>query len=164
MRGRVLLVGDGLNGALPWVAQTLRDSGLNITTVASSELAEQLPADAVLLRLNERNASTTCWTLHRQGHRSVVAVSPAANSRECVRLLNSGADYYLDAWMPAAELVARVRVVLRLAAWLDGRSALPASQPAGSFPEVPAVLKFARSGRILGASERIQGGGGRHER
>jgi DNA-binding response OmpR family regulator len=33
-------------------------------------------------------------------------------------MLNAGADYYLDAWLPAAELIARVRVVLRFSAWL----------------------------------------------
>ena len=34
-------------------------------------------------------------------------------------MLNAGADYYLDAWLSAPELVARVRVVLRFSGWLD---------------------------------------------
>jgi DNA-binding response OmpR family regulator len=34
-------------------------------------------------------------------------------------MLNAGADYYLDAWLSAAERVARVRVVLRFSAWLE---------------------------------------------
>ena len=54
----------------------------------------------------------------------MIAVSGAASSKECIRLLNAGADYYLDAWLPAAELVARVRVVLRFTAWLDERPAI----------------------------------------
>ena len=54
----------------------------------------------------------------------VIAVSGTASSKECIRLLNAGADYYLDAWLPAAELVARVRVVLRFTAWLDERPAI----------------------------------------
>jgi DNA-binding response OmpR family regulator len=37
-------------------------------------------------------------------------------------MLNAGADYYLDAWLSAPELVARVRVVLRFSAWLDESS------------------------------------------
>jgi DNA-binding response OmpR family regulator len=119
VKGRVLLVRDGLNGAVPWIYRTLHDSGLDILAVSSSELAGQVPADAVLIRLDQRNAMTSCWSLHRQGHRSVVAVSPAANSQECIRVLNAGADYYLDAWMPPQELIARVRVVLRSAAWHD---------------------------------------------
>ena len=57
----------------------------------------------------------------------MIAVSGAASSKECSRLLNAGADYYLDAWLPAAELVARVRVVLRFTAWIDERTALLAS-------------------------------------
>jgi DNA-binding response OmpR family regulator len=64
--------------------------------------------------------------LHRQGYRSVVAVSGSPSSQECIKLLNAGADYYLDAWLPAAELVARVRVVLRFSTWL-GESAAQAS-------------------------------------
>lgn len=122
MRGRLLLVRDGLEGALPWIAQVLQKAGLNVETISRVELPDVTPADAVLLSIRDRNPVLTCWHLHRQGHRSVVAVSAAANSQECIRLLNAGADYYLDAWLPAAELVARVRVVLRLSAWLEQRA------------------------------------------
>ena len=69
--------------------------------------------------MREADAVEMCWRLHRQGQRAIVAVSGAASSRECIRLLNAGADYYLDAWMPAPELVARIRVVLRFTGWLD---------------------------------------------
>ena len=55
---------------------------------------------------------------NQEHHRWIVAVSGSPNSQECIRLLNAGADYYIDAWLPAEELVARVRVVLRFAAWL----------------------------------------------
>lgn len=127
MRGRLLLVRDGLEGAAPWISQLLKDAGLNIVTISTAQLADQAPADAVLLRIADRDPVATCWNLHRQGHRSVVAVSAEASSQECIRLLNAGADYYLDAWLPAAELVARVRVVLRLSNWLDRRAILPAS-------------------------------------
>ena len=119
MRGRLLLVRDGLEGAVPWVFQTLHGAGFNVGTVRAAQLAEEPPADAVLIRIRDRNPVATCWNLHRQGHRSVVAVSPAASSVECIQLLNAGADYYLDAWLPSAELVARVRVVLRFSGWLD---------------------------------------------
>lgn len=119
MRGRLLLVRDGLAGAAPWIGQLLKAADLNVITVSRAELAHQTPADAVLLSIRDRDPVATCWSLHRQGHRSVVAVSTAASSQECIRLLNAGADYYLDAWLPAAELVARIRVVLRFASWLD---------------------------------------------
>lgn len=119
MRGQLLLVRDGLEGAVPWISQVLREAKLNVVAVAASDLSNQPPAEAVLIRIRDRNPVAMCWNLHRQGHGSVVAVSPAASSQECIRLLNAGADYYLDAWVPAPELVARVRVVLRFTGWLE---------------------------------------------
>lgn len=119
MRGEVVLVRDGLDGAVPWLTQTLRDAGLRLDVVSASELGRHRPADAVLVKIRDADPVETCWSLHRQGHRAIVAVSNGANSRECIRLLNAGADYYLDAWMPAAELVARLRVVLRFTGWMD---------------------------------------------
>ena len=124
MSARVLLVRDRLEGAAPWMTQVLRDAGMSVRTIASNELADAAAADVLLLRIVDHDAVATCWTLHRQGHRSVIAVSGSPSSRECIRLLNAGADYYLDAWLPAAELVARVRVVLRFTAWLDERTAI----------------------------------------
>ena len=119
MRGELVLVRDGLEGAVPWLTQTLREAGLRLDVVGASELSSHRPADAVLLKMRDGDPVQTCWRLHRQGHRSIVAVSSGANSGECIRLLNAGADYYLDAWMPAAELVARMRVVLRFTRWMD---------------------------------------------
>src|SRR5256885_10847429 len=114
MRARLLLVRNGLEGAAPWMAQVLQDAGLNVTTISHDELTHAAPADVVLLRIGDHGPVRTCWDLHKRGHRSVIAVSGTPSSVECIRLLNAGADYYLDAWMPAAELVARVWVVLRL--------------------------------------------------
>jgi DNA-binding response OmpR family regulator len=128
MNPKVVLVRDGLDGAAPWVAQALRHAGLNVRTVSRMELAEVAPADVVLLRIADRDPVAACWALHRQGHRWVVATSGSATSQECIRLLNAGADYYLDAWLPAAELVARVRVVLRYSAWLGESSAAALAQ------------------------------------
>ncbi len=118
MKAQLLLVRDGLEGAAPWMAQVLRDAGFNIRTTSAAELGDTTPAEVVLLRIPDRNPSATCWALHRQGYRWIVAVSGSPSSQECIRLLNAGADYYIDAWLPAEELVARVRVVLRFAAWL----------------------------------------------
>lgn len=130
MKPNLLLVRDGLEGAAPWIAQVLREAGLNVRTISGAELDGAAPADVVLLRFPNRNPQDTCWTLHRLGHRSLVAVSGSPTSQECIRLLNAGADYYLDAWLPAAEFVARVRVVLRFSAWL-GESTAAATIAAG---------------------------------
>ena len=117
MKARLLLVCDGLEGAIPSMAHVLRDAGLTVSTVSGLEMPEARLADVVMLRIRDRDPAATCWDLHRQGYRSVVAVTLAPTSEECIRLLNGGADYYLDAWMPAAELVARVWVVLRFSSW-----------------------------------------------
>jgi DNA-binding response OmpR family regulator len=100
------------------MAQVLREAGFRVRTTSAAELASVAPAEVVLLRIADRNPSAACWNLHRQGYRWIVAVSGSPNSQECIRLLNAGADYYIDAWLPAAELVARVNVVLRFSAWL----------------------------------------------
>src|SRR5438105_15001628 len=124
MNPRVLLVRDGLDGAAPWMTQVLREAGMNVRTISGTELADAAPSDVLLLHLPDRDAVAACWALHRQGHRSVIAVSGAASSKECIRLLNAGADYYLDAWLPAAELVAPVRAVPPFPARPDARSVI----------------------------------------
>ena len=145
MSARVVIVSDGLEGAVPWMAQVLRGAGLNVRTISAAELVDAAPSDVLLIQILDRQAVATCWTLHRQGHRSVIAVSGSPSSKECIRLLNAGADYYLDAWLPAAELVARVRVVLRFTAWLDQRTARSA---AGLAEQVPKLRR-----RDVGAAE-----------
>jgi DNA-binding response OmpR family regulator len=118
MKTELLLVRDGLEGAAPWIAQVLRDAGFSVRTTSRADLGDIPPADVELLRIQDRNPTAACWTLHRQGYRWIVAVSGSPSSQECIRLLNAGADYYIDAWLPAEELVARVNVVLRFSAWL----------------------------------------------
>jgi len=113
-----LLVRDGLEGAAPWIAQVLRKAGFKVRTASGVELGDIAPAEVVLLKISDRNPTATCWTLHRRGYRWIVAVSGSPSSQECIRLLNAGADYYIDAWLAPAELVARVKVVLRFSAWL----------------------------------------------
>ena len=119
MKAQLLLVRDGLENAAPSVARVLRDAGVNVRTVSAAELAEAAPADVVLLAIPAIDPVATCWALHRLGYRWVIAASASPSSQECITMLNAGADYYLDAWLSAAELVARVRVVLRFSAWLE---------------------------------------------
>ncbi|TMD80227.1 MAG: hypothetical protein E6I74_14075 [Chloroflexi bacterium] len=124
MNPHLLLVRNGLDGAAPWLAQVLQEAGLNVVTISLHELDDAAPSDVVLLRMGHDNPVAACWQLHKRGHRSVIAVGGSPSSKECIRLLNAGADYYLDAWLLKAELVARVRVVLRLSTWLGKQSAL----------------------------------------
>jgi len=119
MKPQLLVVRDGLYDAAPSMARVLRDAGMNVRVVSGGDLPEAAPADVVLLAIPARDPVASCWALHRLGYRWVVAASASPSSHECITMLNAGADYYLDAWLSAAELVARVRVVLRFSAWLD---------------------------------------------
>jgi DNA-binding response OmpR family regulator len=118
MKTQLLLVRDGLENAAPSMLRVLRDAGINVRAVSAADLAEAAPADVVLLAIPASDPVATCWSLHRLGYRWVIAASASPSSQECIALLNAGADYYLDAWLSAAELVARVRVVFRFSAWL----------------------------------------------
>jgi DNA-binding response OmpR family regulator len=118
MKRQILLVRDRLENAAPSIARELRAAGMEIRTVSAIELAEAAPADVVMLAIPAVDPVATCWALHGMGHRWVVALSASPSSQECITLLNAGADYYMDAWLPADELVARVRVVFRFSAWL----------------------------------------------
>jgi DNA-binding response OmpR family regulator len=99
---------------------------MNVRTVSAAELAEAAPAEVVLLAIPARDPVATCWALHRLGYRWVIAASGSPSSQECITMLNAGADYYLDAWLPDAELLARVRVVFRFSAWLAESTAASA--------------------------------------
>src|SRR4030081_1071096 len=118
MKPQVLVVRNGLEGAAPSIARVLRDAGMDVRTITDVELADAAPADVVLLAIPARDPVATCWAMHRLGYRWVVAASARPQSQECITMLNAGADYYLDAWLSAAELVARGRGVLRFFASL----------------------------------------------
>jgi DNA-binding response OmpR family regulator len=135
MKGQLLLVRDGLEGALPSMTRAFNGAGLQVSLVSRLELPDATPTDVVLLRILERDPVPTLWSLHRLGYRSVVAVTMAPSSEECIRLLNAGADYYLDAFLMAAELVARVRVVLRFSAWLGEQPAVAAGTESSLYKD-----------------------------
>ena len=125
MKRQILLVRDRLENAAPSIARELRAAGIDIRTVSAIELAEAAPADVVMLAIPAVDPVATCWALHGMGHRWVVALSASPSSQECITLLNAGADYYMDAWLPADELVARLRVVFRFSAWLEESTVVP---------------------------------------
>jgi len=118
MKAQLLVVRDGLENAAPSMVRVLSDAGIDVRAVSATDLAEAAPADVVLMAIPASDPVATCWSLHRLGYRWVIAASASPSSQECIAMLNAGADYYLDAWLSAAELVARVRVVFRFSAWL----------------------------------------------
>jgi two-component system KDP operon response regulator KdpE len=113
MSPRCLIIPDGVESAARSIALSLRDAGIECETVSHRELEGARPAEAVLLQIADADPVSVIWDLHRRGYTTVVAMSELPSSQECIRLLNSGADFYIDAWASLDEVVARVRVALR---------------------------------------------------
>src|SRR2546423_14705491 len=104
MKTELLLVRDGLEGAAPWMAQVLRDAGFHVRMASGAKLGEIAPAEVVLVRISDRDPTATCWTLHRQRYRWIVAVGGPLGRQGRIRLLNAGADYHIDPWLPLPQL------------------------------------------------------------
>jgi DNA-binding response OmpR family regulator len=113
MSSRCLLITDGIESAARSIAVALRDSGIGCESFSYRELYRAPAAEVVLLQISDADPSAVVWDLHRRGYSTVMALSELPSSKECIHLLNSGADFYLDAWAPLAEVIARVRVALR---------------------------------------------------
>jgi DNA-binding response OmpR family regulator len=110
---RCLLLSDGIESAARSIATGLDQAGIECQTISQRELGDGRGADVVLLQISDAQPVNVIWDLHRRGYSTIVALSELPSSQECIKLLNSGADYYLDAWAPLDEIVARVRVALR---------------------------------------------------
>jgi len=113
MSSRCLLVADGIESASRSIAVALREAGIGCETVSYGQLGTARAADVVLLQISDADPAAVVWDLHRLGYSTIVALSELPSSKECIRVLNSGADFYIDAWAPLAEVVACVRVALR---------------------------------------------------
>ncbi len=124
MSARLVLVRDGLEQVASSLAAELRKAGLRTSVVGQPGLAATAPGDIVLLRIADPDPIATCWRLRRQGHRWIVALSVDPSTDECIRLLSAGADACVPVSQPRAELIARLRSLLRLSAWIDNRHAI----------------------------------------
>jgi len=113
MSSRCLLIPDGIHSATRSIAVALREAGIGCETVSYRDLDRARGAEAVLLQISDADPVSVIWDLHRRGYCTIVALSELPSSKECIRMLNSGADFYVYAWAPLDEVVARVRVSLR---------------------------------------------------
>ncbi len=114
---RVLLVEDDRTIAEP-LAAGLRREGfeVDVTPTGREALAAE-PADLVLLDLGlpDLDGRAVCRELRAAGERPIIVVSARRDEFERVMLLELGADDYLVKPFGFAELVARMRAVLRRA-------------------------------------------------
>ena len=134
MSARLIVVRDGLESIAPSLAAELRKANLPTRIVARLSLAVSAPGDIVLLRMTDTDPIRTCWQLRRQGHRWIVALSLNPSTDECIRLLSAGADAYIPVSQPRGDLIARLRSLLRVSAWIDTRRAASEVYPLDDVP------------------------------
>lgn len=114
-----LAVLDADPGSRVLLCRLLRESGYDATGVESGaelqHLMESRPVDLVILdvMLPEENGFDICATLRKQSQVPVVIVSAQAEEHDRVAALDLGADDYIAKPFGRAEVLARVRAVLR---------------------------------------------------
>jgi two-component system, OmpR family, KDP operon response regulator KdpE len=124
---RILVVDDD-PGIITAVKQTLSFHGFIITTASSGKNAltafENEAPDLVLLDriLPDGDGLEVCQAIREHSSTPIIIVSVKGSEADIVTLLELGADDYLVKPFRVAELLARVRAVLRRA------SALPTSK------------------------------------
>ena len=112
---RILVVEDDA-GIAQSLVRGLARAGYTVDTAATgADALAAPPADVVLLDLGlpDTDGVEVCRTLRRRGDAAIIAVTARSEERDRVATLDSGADDYLVKPFGLAELLARVRAVLR---------------------------------------------------
>jgi two-component system KDP operon response regulator KdpE len=120
---------------------TLEGASYRVLTVSSGEealtVAGQSVFDLILLdvRMPGLDGLETCRRLRQFSLAPVIMLTALAEEDDRIRGLDAGADDYITKPFSAGELLARVRAVLRRAAWDDaaGAAATPAAVQVGDL-------------------------------
>jgi DNA-binding response OmpR family regulator len=124
-RFRVLVVEDdpGIGGSL---VRGLRRAGYEVSAVESGRaaLASTPPADVVLLDLGlpDMDGVEICRLLRSRGDAAIIVVTARGEEGDRVAALDEGADDYMVKPFGLAELLARIRAVLRRARPQESRA------------------------------------------
>ena len=119
-RTRILFVEDELSISQPF-AKALRREGFEAVTAATAaealELADRIEPDLVLLDLNlpDGDGRDVCRELQRKHGVPVVMLTARGSELDRVVGLELGADDYVVKPFSSAEVIARIRAVLRRA-------------------------------------------------
>ena len=142
-RTRILFVEDELSISQPF-AKALTREGFEAVTAATAaealELADRIEPDLVLLDLNlpDGDGRDVCRELQRRHDVPVVMLTARGSELDRVVGLELGADDYVVKPFSSAEVIARIRAVLRRAqrdaraAGADDASAASRSCPTGA--------------------------------
>lgn len=118
-----ILVVDDESRYLRVLRATLEGAGYRVVTAANGAdalaLAEQSSFDLVLLdvRMPGLDGLATCRRLRQFALTPVIMLTALAEEEDRIHGLDAGADDYVTKPFSAGELLARVRAVLRRAAW-----------------------------------------------
>jgi len=148
---RILFVEDEPSIAEPF-SRALRRAGFETTTVATAAgalaTAADFAPDLVLLDLTlpDGDGREVCRELRRRGDVPIVMLTARGTETDRVVGLELGADDYVVKPFSGAEVIARIRAVLRRASGGNGdRDALPEELRAGPL-EVDVAARRARLG------------------
>jgi len=126
----ILVVDDELR-YLRVLKATLEGAGYGVVTAANGAdalaLAAQASFDLILLdvRMPDLDGLETCRRLRQFALTPVIMLTALAEEDDRIRGLDAGADDYVTKPFSAGELLARVRAVLRRAAWGETGTASP---------------------------------------
>jgi two-component system, OmpR family, response regulator RegX3 len=117
-RPRILVVEDELSISAP-LAKSLAREGFDPVVAATGslalELADRAPPDLVLLDLNlpDADGRDVCRELRRRSDTPIVMLTARGTETDRIVGLELGADDYVVKPFSGAELIARIRAVLR---------------------------------------------------
>jgi len=155
---RILFVEDEPSIAEPF-SQALRRAGFDTTTVGTAagalETADQIDPDLVLLDLTlpDGDGREVCRELRRRGDVPIVMLTARGTETDRVVGLELGADDYVVKPFSGAEVIARIRAVLRRAGSGNGganaRDGTPETLQVGSLDVDVAARRVRLDGEEL---------------
>ena len=101
------------------MAQLLKEAGFDVVTCQGfselMDMAEDIHPRLIIIEENEWpwGRGVDLLTLGRMSRASVIAVGSSSEMETMARALNAGADFYLVKPFGRAELLARIRALLR---------------------------------------------------
>jgi two-component system, OmpR family, response regulator RegX3 len=156
-RPRILFVEDERSISEPFAKALAREGFEPVTAFTAAEalaLAERMEFDLVLLDLNlpDGDGRDVCRELRRKSEVPIVMLTARGTEMDRVVGLELGADDYVVKPFSSAEVIARIRAVLRRTG--NGRPAPAAPQTIGDLTVDPGARQASLSGEELDLTRR----------
>ena len=156
-RPRILFVEDERSISEPFAKALAREGFEPVTALTAAEalaLGERMEFDLVLLDLNlpDGDGRDVCRALRRKSDVPIVMLTARGTELDRVVGLELGADDYVVKPFSSAEVIARIRAVLRRAG--KGSPAPAAPQTIGELTVDPGARRASLAGRELDLTRR----------